>query len=437
MEEINNRFSLTTLTPISITNGDYIDSFEYLMQGNYFYRLDTNKILKDIMQEVPESINKISEWIDQKETQINKNSDKSKQVLKLNIFDFITRFLNRKELSERIKKEIVKGQYIKYKIPTQITNNSKNVAPHIKTADNKIYIPGSTLKGLIRNALLNDYLLNLLETKDTIKINEIIKSIKNELNKDKLKKESFAQDIVNNIFNFSEEKYDAKNDVMKFIKISDSNYLEPNEVCELVQPKTITTKGSEQGQLNAIEVIKKGVTFEFTIEFDVDFLKSVANSSEQSVNKALLKEKLKDIINLENINNKSPEEIKREVLETIENAIFNVSIFIQEKDENFPQNKKVFEPLRIGENDIVTKMGWGSGFHSKTILFSYLNKIIEFDKSFKENYKRMIDKFNIGQTPKKDAQRIEVNLQKFPTSRKAVKINNFYNQMGWVKIERI
>ncbi len=437
MEEINNRFSLTTLTPISITNGDYIDSFEYLMQGNYFYRLDTNKILKDIMQEVPESINKISEWIDQKETQINKNSDKSKQVLKLNIFDFITRFLNRKELSERIKKEIVKGQYIKYKIPTQITNNSKNVAPHIKTADNKIYIPGSTLKGLIRNALLNDYLLNLLETKDTIKINEIIKSIKNELNKDKLKKESFAQDIVNNIFNFSEEKYDAKNDVMKFIKISDSNYLEPNEVCELVQPKTITTKGSEQGQLNAIEVIKKGVTFEFTIEFDVDFLKSVANSSEQSVNKALLKEKLKDIINLENINNKSPEEIKREVLETIENAIFNVSIFIQEKDENFPQNKKVFEPLRIGENDIVTKMGWGAGFHSKTILFSYLNKIIEFDKSFKENYKRMIDKFNIGQTPKKDAQRIEVNLQKFPTSRKAVKINNFYNQMGWVKIERI
>lgn len=49
----------------------------------------------------------------------------------------------------------------------------------------------------------------------------------------------------------------------------------------------------------------------------------------------------------------------------------------------------------------------------------------------------MIDKFNIGQTPGRDKKRKDVDLQKFPTSRKAVKINNFYNQMGWVKIERI
>lgn len=435
--EINNRFSLKTLTPISITSGDFIDSFEYLIQGNYFYRLETNKIIKDIMQQVPGSIDKISEWVEQKENLINNSSSQAKRNYKLNLFDFITKYLSRNDLEQKIRKRITEGHYVKYKIPTYLSSYSKNITPHIKTADNKVYIPGSTLKGLIRNALLNDYFLNLIETNNVDKINLLIKKIFDKLSNKSVTKESFSQDVVNNIFNFGSQDYDAKFDLMKLVKVTDSNYVEPSEICELVQPLTITKNGNVQGQLYAIEVIKKGVTFEFTIDFDVNFLKSVANSSDPSINKALLKEKLKDIINLENINNKSDQEIKREVLETIENAIFNVSIFIQEKDENFQQDKKVFEPLRISENDILTKIGWGAGFHSKTILFSYLDDICKINSNLKGIYQQMIDKFNIGQTPGKDKKRKDVDLQKFPTSRKVVKINNFYNQMGWVKIERI
>ena len=100
MNTESNKFRITTLTPIAISSGEQIDSFEYLIQGNYFYRLKTDEILSYVIKEVPQSIHKISEWVETKDEKLNNQSSsnlKKKGTYKLNIFDFISNHLNRKD----------------------------------------------------------------------------------------------------------------------------------------------------------------------------------------------------------------------------------------------------------------------------------------------------------------------------------------------------
>ncbi len=289
MNTESNKFRITTLTPIAISSGEQIDSFEYLIQGNYFYRLKTDEILSYVIKEVPQSIHKISEWVETKDEKLNNQSSsnlKKKGTYKLNIFDFISNHLNRKDLEHTIRQKIKEGKFIRYKMPTNEPNVSKLVNSHIKTADNKIYIPGTTIKGIIRTAILNEYFYKVFTDKEfaSEKI-EILDKLKSELrecksqdNKKKKDAKNFFEDEINEIFNYSTKEYDAKYDLMKFVRVSDTNCRLPEEVCELVLPKTLTAKGTAQGQLNALEVIKKGVSFDFTIDFDIEFLRAVEKS---------------------------------------------------------------------------------------------------------------------------------------------------------------
>ncbi|HPU24148.1 MAG TPA: type III-A CRISPR-associated RAMP protein Csm5, partial [Candidatus Kapabacteria bacterium] len=346
MNTESNKFRITTLTPIAISSGEQIDSFEYLIQGNYFYRLKTDEILSYVIKEVPQSIHKISEWVETKDEKLNNQSSsnlKKKGTYKLNIFDFISNHLNRKDLEHTIRQKIKEGKFIRYKMPTNEPNVSKLVNSHIKTADNKIYIPGTTIKGIIRTAILNEYFYKVFTDKEfaSEKI-EILDKLKSELrecksqdNKKKKDAKNFFEDEINEIFNYSTKEYDAKYDLMKFVRVSDTNCRLPEEVCELVLPKTLTAKGTAQGQLNALEVIKKGVSFDFTIDFDIEFLRAVEKSIDNKQERDMFYSKLENLfgISKKNMNELSNSLIVEMFSENIMDYLYNYLVGIEKLDD--------------------------------------------------------------------------------------------------------
>ena len=444
---MNNVYKITILTPTAITNGETIDSFEYWISGNFVYRLDLNEILNYLIKKFPEAIDKISDWVDHKEEIINQNVNIARHNFQLNIFDFIHKYLKKPEINQWLKQEIIKNNFIKYKIPSYLNQNySKQISTHIKTPSNQVYIPGSTIKGIIRTSLLNDYLYSIFDSNDNDKINDLKKNLsliskkeKNDKNNNKL-----TQSFIYDFFKFRSGDYDAKNDIMKFIRVSDTNSLDPTDACEVVHPVILTRKGREQqGQLNALELLKPGTMFEFTIDIDIDFLRNTINAKNtdsklKEHDKVYLENSLKLFNLTSNEIEKNPNSLLiKKVYKTIEDSLYNYSIFISEKNDDFIKNNKQIKEPHYDENDVLAQIGWGTGYHTKTVLFNFLNKYWKEDKSLKEIYKKIFQTNNIIRKSKNNTQNTEINLDDFPTSRRLIKINNFYQQLGWVKIERI
>ncbi len=89
------------------------------------------------------------------------------------------------------------------------TRPNKEIMEHVKTV-NKLYIPGSSLKGALTTAILYDN-ITINDVEDTV-------SRKNYLNKKKY------NDILRKYFS-SKKRNSAQNNIMRFIQISDTNLL--------------------------------------------------------------------------------------------------------------------------------------------------------------------------------------------------------------------
>lgn len=108
----------------------------------------------------------------------------------------------------------VKGKYL-LENPYQVNLSDKNeIKEHIKSGTQVPYIPGSSVKGAIRTALLWEF-----SKKDKL-ISNIEQSLKKKSN---ITKKTIGIDYVNDIFNISgaDTKWDATKDFMKYIEVSD------------------------------------------------------------------------------------------------------------------------------------------------------------------------------------------------------------------------
>lgn len=444
------KLKLTTLTPVFISNGKDLNAFDYKIIGSKFYLLNLDKISLYIFKNDKNAKSQLDNWLQEKENQLRIKPNQDLNELNLSILSFVKDHLRNHNLSKEIDNQIVNGEFSYYKIDSKVeTNYSKKIQTCLKTADNKVYIPGSTIKGMIRSALLNDYLQRHVN-ENPKKVTEMFEKIKQKINNLKNnpsdnEKKKFADNLINEIFVCKDEKdkYDAKFDLMKFIKVSDTNYYDPYQVCELIRPSMIKTKGKPTDNLNAIEVIKPGVEFEFYLNFDIDYFNNVyKNYQQQNVEskhdwkdlpqkfKELFQVSLEDLKNLKN-------NVEAELFEIIKFSILNFSQFVYELDEKFQEKSFYLNQIAkyLNEDKIVAKIGWGGGYHSKTIYtLNFFNENSKFIDSFNGIFQEIIKKFRIGYSKKTNK---EVNVLEIPATRKAIKSNNFYQQMGWIKIEQI
>jgi len=154
-------FLLETLTPVHIGSGDVFSQIDYFYENGYFNICDFQRALNDALNKV---------------TDMDSFMKKCKGIIsnKDNNFDVFAKEFN-----------IDKNKYVLFKIKGEKQNT--NIKTFIRHSNNKIYIPGSSIKGSIRTSI---YLKenNILENLKKLKNKDQLKFLKDEitfLNKEK------------------------------------------------------------------------------------------------------------------------------------------------------------------------------------------------------------------------------------------------------------
>ena len=236
------RLKIETLTPVAIRNGEILSPLtDYHIEGNRLYLLDTDKLMADIDQ---------NNWLDDFESKVLEYSGNHSGGTETNAKKknrFIADFLKEKGASIKsyLKEENARNCQLKSEAEwVQLYST-------IKT-ENKAYIPGSSIKGAIRTAIMYQWLTDTEEGKEKLasfldtnkkgienwaeRINRKTKGNKNNAKKKakitkELKKEEterkaellkllheFEEEVANAIFGKSEGEYNAST----YFKISDS-----------------------------------------------------------------------------------------------------------------------------------------------------------------------------------------------------------------------
>ena len=262
---IRYKMEMEVLTPVHIAGADYkskLNKTEYIFNPNIkdLTLIDNNKFIDFLVEK---------KIIDKYLDEIRKNN-------RLNLYSFLKNNNIYKDLNKFTKKS-----YKHLDLEAEVKENGEkkklklnSVSLLVRDIENKIYIPGSSIKGALINLLLVSY---IIKNRDEF-INEI-KQIENEIenfDKDDFK---FFQKKVKNIINKVQEKILYENCLNKEIKklgisISDSYKNKKDIKINFYQDIDEKIKDKKKNSLPVIvrEYIEPKNIFEFDITLDFELL---------------------------------------------------------------------------------------------------------------------------------------------------------------------
>ena len=228
-------------TPIFIGAGTTLSKKDYYVDDkeHKIYIVDVNKLIRrnskilSLYEDYAKDITKtFNEWVENDSVKMYLNAD------------------------------IIKNDYTKYAVgigdtdirggKQQISTNRKdnktnNIDEFIKNAYNEPYIPGSSLKGAIRTAILSSELINSNDTKfKNNSMEQLLKVI--EGMSDRTIKGYSAKNIEKQCFNKldrTDKREDATNDIFSYISISDSDSIGLNSLV-LCEKNDVDENGNER-----------------------------------------------------------------------------------------------------------------------------------------------------------------------------------------------
>ncbi|SNR62982.1 type III-A CRISPR-associated RAMP protein Csm5 [Desulfurobacterium atlanticum] len=259
------RFRLTTLTPLHIGTGQNISPFEFIIKDGRCYIYDITDIV---------GINSI---VDLKLKNMLKNSATSLSLKKIITDSSI------KKVLDRIKPLYSIAIEIDFQQGSMRSGNIKNIEEFIKT-NNLVYIPGSEIKGSLRRALFYYILSKEKKIGGSIYIKFIkkLQGIVHQYQKEKKNSEDFralkrkfkkklsrlVQQIEFEVFRGEKFTEDAKRDVLRFVKISDTESKSPEEVLSLREIYIYYYHGKRKQFSIFSETVDPKVSFSFNLDID-------------------------------------------------------------------------------------------------------------------------------------------------------------------------
>lgn len=324
---------------------------EYILDDQ-FHRIDMDSLFRDGRFPVEEFIEKAKEFF----YLGNFYPDIAKQHRKYSL-----------EISQELKKE----------------RKIKEIYEFIKSGG-RIYIPGSSIKGAMRTAILYYAIKNNKEIFDFVKDYLLRLSIKGG---DRRK----ADDKI-------EEKFFGKttHDFMKSLIISDSNLLPPSCLkLQLVKVLSVNVANELTPKLELLaETVRIGTKFEISMKIN-DFYFEAEELG--FINKKEFVDNLPQIL----------KEYSKELID------YEIKFF---KKYGLEEIAAFYENLK-SKDGILLRISWGSGWHTMSIA-----RLFQEEPFFMELRK----KFNLGKK----------GVEIFPKSRKVVFDDKIY-PLGWIKLEEI
>lgn len=300
--------------------------------------------------------------------------------------------------------------------------STREILCFIKAVDNLVFIPGSSIKGGIRSALLRSHLLDHEKRQNyQSRVKSLLNKMKIEIKSKPQDRDKIQKDYKRKISDFIETSFfgsDQHRDLLRCIQFADSKPKDVSSVCiKEVKVLSVSNNGlqikrTRQGRdmiINA-EAVEAKKTFESTV----------------TINQYLL---LKEPA-VEELNFSIKKNLILRFFKYCQNASFQLIKQEIEFFETFKQNRlrewyeKNLLNHKLKDNQCLLHLGWGSGFDTKTISNLFEEEVL--------NGLRWA--FNLGKFIKDQTGKRKM-INPFPKSRKIIFENNQPNEpLGWVKL---
>jgi len=225
------------------------------------------------------------------------------------------------------------------------------------------YIPGTSIKGFVRTAILYDF-LKYIKSSDIDEFSKMIDdSIKNSNKKALKADDKIMSDTVFSLSKGDEEKEEESYwDILKAIKVSDA-YPDSKETSEVIKGYNVKVFGGHYIPIFGIEGIKEGIEFTFYVEND-DFMIDQFIQRLNSPSIHIKSQSVKDYL--------SKIKTKFEIEELLKICSgFAREIIEYEKTYASPESnnyEKIVEFYNSMSKDLnIIRVGYGSGLFSATI----------------------------------------------------------------------
>lgn len=391
--------ALKVLSPIAIrpTNTSLIKNLNYLIIDNKLYVIDENKLYNFIIES----------------NLHNELSRKTEIALEQNKNEILITWLKQKISRPEIAQKISKAEY---SIEDPIKNSKKReLYLTIENSNNAKYIPGSSLKGAIRTAILYKQVKK--------NYNSVISFLKREIRMcykfagNSRKRRKFSNWLNDRLQNYllrgkytaedGKRKVDPHSDLLRFLQITDSTEIPRSNVdvtlIYVAEPKIGRNRGTRELLLQ--EIITPDTIVKLRLIIDNDFLELIDTKLSLSDKKGLLysiRENLREFYS--------------EVI-LAEKKYWNRNRQIRDPDFTMFADKLIefynsLEEKMEDENFVPIRVGWGCGWLSTTV-----GLLIQKDLNLLQNIRKC---FKLG---KKGLP--------FPISRRVT--YDFY-PLGWAQI---
>lgn len=288
----------------------------------------------------------------------------------------------------------------------------------IKTVHNQPYIPGSTLKGAIRTALLGE----LLSESDDIydkSLNQL-ETLIDQRSRGNPRREQPARRIEGLALG-----RDPNRDILRALHVSDSIPLDSDSL-EIGMAWTVTLNQNDQ----LVQKIDRGREYK---NFVQQFQAGQRLTFTLKIDELLFREREKARLNFTNLQEKA----LRDIAEVCRSATAALMDREQEFFDyyNFSEITNFYDKLirlnnTLPEGAFLLQIGWGTGYHANTVTSLFAD-----DKESSVNWMDIRERFKLGESR---SQRGHYDEREFPKTRRVLyRGQNPITPLGWVKISPI
>lgn len=337
---------LETLTPTHVGNGDAFSNTEFIIRNNQLLRIS----IEELVRRIPDK-------------ELDKFSEELMEV----------------PLSQsEILKTVDYTPAIRYALTPEESKTPKKIREHIKSADLP-FIPGSSIKGSIRTALLWYHLDE----------QEFLESVRSSL---RGSKKHVSKKFVEGFFNYRKSKYDPKFDLLKFLEVSD--FMPENYELKLVNVITYSLQkdGFSKKYSNPVEACTGNFKGSFNLQ---------ENQIRGAMNQkgSVLEEKLHILGIGDEISQEKMLKHLDEVLREYNKWCLGKELDLCKKDKKNQFSEVIRGLMKLNEKQPLIRTGFGVGTVYQTLIKLLEEKDVRLARDVINKYrlgkfKRGINKFN-------------------------------------------
>ncbi len=288
---------LTCVSPVHIGSGETLKAVEYLYDSSNttVYFLDESKWIKFLAEK-----NLIDEFARYVELTAE-NSASDEEFTGNNVWNWLRSLHEKNIVKDEIKAQELKALCLRQATATTNTiivgrrQTLNDIDCHIATADGRPYIPGSSIKGMFRTAILYSFIKNFSDAEKNKYWAEIVVTKNLPLKEQQKECNEIIQRLENEIFSkLDYKKADAQvNSIMRGLLVSDAFFTPTRGTNQklttvILQKIDSSTKANRSGQTEKTlplfrECIPASTMFNFNVTLDLDIIKKIGVQSVEEI----------------------------------------------------------------------------------------------------------------------------------------------------------